>query len=623
MTSRLAAVISIDLRSLAVLRIGLGLLILADLIIRGGDLGVWMADEGVFPRETIIDWVGSDRWSLYFVSGSWVWALLLHGLAGAAAVALILGFRTRWATLLSFILLASLHNRAPMVLQGGDNLLLLLIFWSFFLPLGARLSVDAALVHPDKQTSISMPNRYLSVATLAILLQAMAVYFFSAFLKSGDEWYQDGTAIYYALHLDDMATWFAHLWRDEDWLTVPLTRYVWWLELLGPVLIFSPWLRVPLRLLLMFAFITMEIGFIFNLHIGLFPLISILSIVLFTPTETWDALERRFWLSAGSGWHMYYDQDCSFCLKMCWLLKTFLGLKHTPISPAQSDPEIAEILEREFSWVVVTPDGQRLTKWSAMVGVFSASPGLKWLAPVLAWPRRLGDRLYDWVAEHRGDFGRWFAVFLPWRSPAPLPGLGFQIFAAGFLIYILAYNVSSIPNWRLPFVTAEQGSTGEYSFPKEWRGLKRVLRLDQKWSMFAPYPRRWDAYLVVPGILASGKIVDVYHSVPEAPAFAKPEFLYDMKFKNYRWRKYTGRLGEKRYSRFLSPYGSFLCRRYNDAFGAEDPLTDFIVYRMVERTPAPGQTSEVKRRQIWRHWCSEKGPDKVTPALEAAGLISN
>ena len=129
MTSRLAAIISIDLRSLAVLRIGLGVLILADLMIRGGDLGVWMADEGVFPRETIIDWVGSDRWSLYFVSGSWVWALLLHGLAGAAAVALILGFRTRWATLLSFILLASLHNRAPMVLQGGDNLLLLLIFW--------------------------------------------------------------------------------------------------------------------------------------------------------------------------------------------------------------------------------------------------------------------------------------------------------------------------------------------------------------------------------------------------------------------------------------------------------------------------------------------------------------
>ena len=47
--------LSIDLRSLAVLRIGLGLLILADLLIRGGDLSVWLSDDGVLPRDTVID----------------------------------------------------------------------------------------------------------------------------------------------------------------------------------------------------------------------------------------------------------------------------------------------------------------------------------------------------------------------------------------------------------------------------------------------------------------------------------------------------------------------------------------------------------------------------------------
>jgi hypothetical protein len=51
MTSRLAAIISIDLRSLAVLRIGLGVLILADLMIRGGDLGVWMAMRVSSPEK--------------------------------------------------------------------------------------------------------------------------------------------------------------------------------------------------------------------------------------------------------------------------------------------------------------------------------------------------------------------------------------------------------------------------------------------------------------------------------------------------------------------------------------------------------------------------------------------
>ena len=103
------------------------------------------------------------------------------------------------ALVISLVMLISLHNRAPLVLQGGDNLLLLVLFWMCFLPIGQRYSIDAALVDPRQPASRPVPNAYLSVATVAILLQAMAVYFFSAFLKSGDEWYPDGTAIYYAL----------------------------------------------------------------------------------------------------------------------------------------------------------------------------------------------------------------------------------------------------------------------------------------------------------------------------------------------------------------------------------------------------------------------------------------
>ena len=107
-TTRALPVLSIDLRSLALFRILLGGLIMADLMIRGADLSVWMSDEGVFPRDFIIDWSGDNRWSLYFISGSWVWALLLHLVAAGAAMALLLGYRTRLATLISFVLLVSL-----------------------------------------------------------------------------------------------------------------------------------------------------------------------------------------------------------------------------------------------------------------------------------------------------------------------------------------------------------------------------------------------------------------------------------------------------------------------------------------------------------------------------------
>ena len=56
---------------------------------------------------------------------------------GLAALALVLGYRTRWAVVISLVMLISLHNRAPLVLQGGDNLLLLVLFWMCFLPIGS------------------------------------------------------------------------------------------------------------------------------------------------------------------------------------------------------------------------------------------------------------------------------------------------------------------------------------------------------------------------------------------------------------------------------------------------------------------------------------------------------
>ena len=619
-TTRVLPIISIDLRSLALFRILLGGLLIADLVIRGSDLSVWMTDAGVFPRDFIIDWNGDNRWSLYFISGSWLWALLLHLTAAGAALALLLGYRTRLVTIISFIFLVSLHNRAPLVLQGGDNLLLLMVFWSIFLPLGARFSMDAARVHPDQQQAFNaQPNAYCSVATVAILFQAMAVYFFSAFLKSGSEWYEDGTAIYYALNLDEVATGLAHYWRNEHWLTVPLTRFVWWLELLGPILIFTPLLRVPVRLLMMFLFIAMEVGFILNLHIGLFPFISITSILLFTPTETWDALARRFWPAAGDGLTMYYDQDCGFCLKMCWLLKTFLGLKAAQIIPAQTNAEMAEILEREFSWVVVTPSGERLIKWPAMVAVFAASPSGRFLAPMLSWPQRLGNRLYDSVANNRGAFGEWFAALLPWHTTVKMPGWPSHAVAGFFLAYLLLWNLSTIPNWQLPFQEGVEDKPYQVKFPKTWQEVKRLLRLDQKWSMFAPYPNKSDSFLVVPGVLSSGKLVDVYDLTEGAPSFEKPDVLFDTKFKNYRWRKYLSRVGIKRYRAYRTHYGSYLCQSWNAAHGKTDPLTDFNIYRMVERTKPPGVESQVTRTKVWRHYCIKDDGDKVEPALKAAG----
>ncbi len=49
-----------------------------------------------------------------------------------------------------------------------------------FLPIGARYAVDAA---PDPTTDVR-PNRFVSIATAALLIQGMSMYLFSAILKS-------------------------------------------------------------------------------------------------------------------------------------------------------------------------------------------------------------------------------------------------------------------------------------------------------------------------------------------------------------------------------------------------------------------------------------------------------
>ncbi len=612
---------TVDLRSLALVRVLIGAILLFDLVIRGADFATWLTDSGVLPRAVVLERMDTYRWSLYNISGHWLWVLALQSLAGLAALALMLGYRARMAALISLVMLISLHNRVPLVLQGGDNLLLLMLFWMCFLPIGHRYSIDQALIDPRLPAAKPVPSAYWSVASVAILCQAMTVYFFSAFLKSGDEWYPDGTAIYYALHLDELNTWIANLWKNELWLSRPLTLYVWWLELIGPLLMFSPIFRLPLRLAVMIAFITLEIGFILNLHVGLFPLVSIASILLFTPAEVWDWVNQRFFDRRGKGLTLYYDQGCEFCLKMCVLLRTFLLLKRAEIVPAQRDAEISVILDREFSWVVTDGAGETHIKWRAMMAVFAHSPLFFWMAIPLGWMGGLGNDLYDWVADNRGAFGRWFARWLPWGDGPSLPGRLMQVLALVLGLYVLLINVTTIPDWRLGFLNEREGRPFSIKMPQGWSGLKFAIRIDQRWNMFAPHPKTSDGWLVIPGLSEDGRLINVFQ--PESPiTFSKPEDLFHSHYGNYRWRKYLTRLPLKRYVGYLPAYGRWLCRQRNSGVEEGSRLATFNIYRVTEKTRPPGELMTLSTEKVWRHNCYEDTGDLVEPVLIKKGLLS-
>jgi len=581
------------------MRIGVGLIMIADILIRWPDVAWFMSDYGAYSVQASKAATSDYRFSLYWIFDSLVWVHILFAAHLLVGFLLAIGSRTRLMTFAAFVLIASLHNRNPILLQGGDNLLLLLTFWALFLPWGERYSLDSVVT----KTPV-VEKTYFGVGSIALLVQIMSVYFFSAFLKNGAEWMVEGSAIYYALHNDQVAHLLAPYWRDWHWLTVPLTHYVWWLELVGPIIALSPILNVYARSVAAFAFISLEIGFLLNLNVGLFPFISITSLLILIPSSIWDWLEGCFQPRPHEKMIMYYDQDCGFCLKTCLLIRSIFGL-NADVKAAQSVPEVGEILEREFTWILEI-DGQRWLRWQALVECIQRGGRMRFVGKILSVLGSRGDSVYTLIGHNRDRLGRLTLLLLPWRSFSYSPSVLSQSLAAIFLVVVFMHNLSSVPkSERADFLSSAfdlNQTVKSYFNP-----VIELARLDQWWNMFAPYPQKNDGWFLMVGLATSGALVDVLNDAKTPPLTTKPARFIPEQVPNYRWRKYLTRIKRKGYSDELGRYAGAACVRWNDRekqLGAVgDNLEAFNIYYVRERTPPIGETLPLKYEILWRHDC--------------------
>ena len=148
--------LSLDLRSVALFRIALGLCVVADILTRIPQIDEFYTDRGVMPREAIFGaWHGTWAISIHFMSGQWLIQFLLFLVALVFAIGLVLGYRTRLCAIASWFLVMSVQVRSPLVLHGGDDLLRMLLFWSMFVPLNGRYSVDRMLNPSAPQVPVS------------------------------------------------------------------------------------------------------------------------------------------------------------------------------------------------------------------------------------------------------------------------------------------------------------------------------------------------------------------------------------------------------------------------------------------------------------------------------------
>jgi hypothetical protein len=281
----LGSVFEIDLRSLALFRMALAITVITDLTMRASDLRAFYAADGTMPvalARELYDF--RVDLSLFSWLASWPQLQLAAvGLAIALAVVLGLGLYPRRAALLLWLMLMALQDRNPLINYSADRYMLVLLFWSLFLPTGARWSV-----RPDP----ARPSRLRSWAGAGLLIQIASVYWMTGLRKTGPEW-TDGSALWFALNIDMYVTSFGIWLRDQSSWIAALSHVTKWGQLLVPCLAFCPWPRGALRAAAVIFFLSFHAGLQTSMSIGVFQMVGASAWLAFVPGSVWDRTSMR------------------------------------------------------------------------------------------------------------------------------------------------------------------------------------------------------------------------------------------------------------------------------------------------------------------------------------------
>ena len=378
---KLRQILGADLRSLALFRIALGVLTLWDLAVRIPMFRVLYGDGGVFPSH-YVEHVTQGWVTLYFpylLDGSPSWLNLLAVLSVVFAATLTLGYRTWVSTFASWFLMVSMHVRNPLASSYEDQILPLLLFFSLFVPLGEYFSLDArAGRHRYKRGGLIATG-----GTAALLLQFVAVYFFTALHKSGAAWHSEGTAIYYALSQNVSATPLAAYLLPFPWLMTVLTRAVYYWELLVGLAFFAPVFNTPLRMLAVASVWVFHTGLLLFLDLGHFPLVLMGGVLVFLPSWFWDRLvPRAAWVpspASASGKAMAAMSNRSRWPRIVWenvipvvmiayvLTQNTASLQEKSFLPGVAH-EIGSTLHLNQTWKMYAPEPLKTDHYYVMAG---------------------------------------------------------------------------------------------------------------------------------------------------------------------------------------------------------------------------------------------------------------
>ena len=588
-------ILGIDYRSLALLRVALSIILIIDLCMRLTDLTAHYTDAGVLQRFDEVTAITRQFFvSFHLANGSEVFQIILFAINLILAFLLLVGYRTRISTILLFIFTVSLHARNPLILNGGDDILRLFLFWSIFLPLGAVWSVDSAM----NTTKIPDSKYHFSVASFALIAQVVIVYWATFLFKMHPVWTDDYSAVHYILNAEIFVSSIGLMLAKNEVVLPLLTVSSLCLELIGPFLIFVPWFNRYWRIFVSSSFILMHLGFALFMALGLFPYISIISWLIFIPAIFWDKLSGFANRLMPEKLILYCGKGPSVTYKIALLMRSFLSYSKLEIKEITPNKAKELGIKEHRQIFVLKNDAEKVYYgFDAIKRLVKISP---LISVLLFW---FPSRIRHVVVSEICEFIRYtktimiFAISkLEFKQYSYTLAKFGSVLAGIAILYIVFWNLGTL---RVRYDSMAPFATG----PTFLYIPGHSLHLYQIWNLFAPYPIMDDGWYVIEGELTGGEKVDVYNKTLGEVNWDKPDVVSST-YKNNRWRKYLTSIRRKPNTVQMENYAQYLCRDWNTSQTDGNILNRFDIYFMLELSKPPGEPlDEIIKTQLWSHWC--------------------
>ena len=625
---------------------------MADLLRRWAVATDFYTNDGVLPNHfSLFRPLGRDVFSIYHAFSTRGEVDVAFALTLIVFLTFTVGYRTRLFHLLSLLCITSLNARNLLVENGGTVVMNLLCFWTAFMPLGRRVSVDAliaSLRETPEQSAADLNQRsaapseqrqaFYSLVVFALMLQWSAIYFFNTVHKSGVGW-RNGSAIHWFLYQDRIVTWFGILVREHApyWLLQGLTYSTLVVEGILSFALLVPVHQVWLRRVVFVLALGLHGSIAAFSRLGPFSYAMTVFFIWRLSPEDWTWLAARY-VAKTPRLTLIYDADCGVCFQICRVLKrldgrrmlAFVGNDQVRDVPAGLD---AALLDQTV--VVLGPNGERWTHERAVSAVLSALPlyglglGLLLRVPGIA---ALARQAYVLFAARRHEVSASLGLgtcgvrpSAPPAPPAPLardperlwpsllerPLLGLRELCVLLAMWMTFNQICLDNDW------AHRRVRNVWQ-PLALEMVVDRLRLYQGWRMFAPEPPYEDGRLVVDGRTQDGRKIDPFTG-------AEPEFDPETTVgwgHSQLWCDYHLKMYLARYAANRQHMKDYLLNYHERTGRPQDKLVAFDVWWVHDKSPAPGETHGKPQKPVLLASVGKVTDSGATPWLGAEDATS-